>query len=237
MRHQYVHLLHRSPDPVRRTPPVFAVRLRQLLFIGVLAAAGCSDDDGSVGAPEHFSPMVVDSPVGPLRLQLSIWPKNVVFRRPNLIMIHYRMVNPGPGDHAYRDAAEYYHFRVVRPNGQRLYPRVVSATEGMGEAQRILLYPGEAGETHTINLACMPYHAYSFEPLFRAPDRYGCEASFQFREAGVYQVIGQRVPPPAFGPEDDWTPEARRAKGEDTLPSRADTLEINFQPSSRWWPW
>jgi hypothetical protein len=75
------------------------VRLRLLLLIGVLAAAACSDDDGTVGAPEHFSPMVVDSPVGPLRLQLSVWPKNVVFRRPNRIMINYRMVNPGPGDH------------------------------------------------------------------------------------------------------------------------------------------
>jgi hypothetical protein len=121
--------------------------------MGLFATAGCNGDVGTVGAPEHFSPMVVDSSVGPLRLQLWVWPKDVVFRRSDSIMINYRIVNPGPGDHAYRDAAEYYYFRVIGPDSRRLYPNVVSATAGIGGAQRILLYPGEAGETRTINLA------------------------------------------------------------------------------------
>ena len=235
---QLLRVLPRRVRSFRCPPREVVIRLRQLAFIGLFATAGCNGDVGTVGAPEHFSRMVVDSPAGPLRLQLRVWPKDMVFRRSDSIMINYRIVNPGPGDHAYRDAAEYYYFRVIGPDGRRLYPKVVSATEGSGGAQRILLYPGEAGVTHTINLACMPYHAYSFEPLFRPPDPYGCEASFEFRVAGTYRVIGQRVPPPAFPPEyDSFTPEMRRAKGEDTLPSRADTLEITFQPRRRWRPW
>lgn len=215
-----------------------AVFLRQLTLLGLLTTAACYEDIGTVGAPEHFGPIVVDSPRGPLGIQLWVWPKALVFRRPDSILINYRMYNPGPGDHAYRDAAEYYYFRVVGPDGERLSPKVVSATDGMGPSQRILLYPGEAGEMHTINLACMPYHAYSFEPLFRPSERNGCEAAFEFNEAGTYLVIGQRIPPPAFEPDDDWaTPEVRRARGEDTLPSRADTLEIRFQPHRRWWRW
>ena len=223
---------HRRWIPQHVSPWTWA-----LAFAGLLTAA-CKADVGTVGAPEHFSAVVVDSPVGPLQLQLGVRPRNVVFHRPDSIMIHYRVFNPGPGDHAYRDAAEDYYFRVIGPDGQRLYPKVVSATEGMGDSQRILLYPGEGGERHTINLACMPYHAYSFEPLFRPPDPYGCEASFQFHTGGTYLVIGQRIPPPAFKPEYDWaTPEMRRARGEDTLPSRADTIAISYQPRRRWWPW
>lgn len=210
----------------------------RLLLVALLATGACTTDSGTVGAPEHFSRVVSSAPVGPLRLQLWVWPKNTVFHRADSIVIHYGMFNPGPGDHAYRDAAGFYHFRVIDPHGRRLFPRVVSATDGAAGAQRILLYPGEAGEMHTINLACMPYHPYTFEPLYRSPGPYGCPAAFELREPGTHLVIGQRVPSPAFTAEDTWaSPRDRRAQGEDTLPSHADTLAIEYRPHPWWRVW
>jgi hypothetical protein len=225
-------------SPAHRSPRRGWPGLWPLLVLALLAAVGCRAEHGTVGAPEHFSPVVVDSPVGPLRLQLWVWPKGKVFRHADSLMIHYRMFNAGPRDHAYRDAAEFYHFRVIGPDGTRRYPRVVSATDGVAGAQRILLYPGEAGEMHTINLACMPYHAYTFEPLYRPSDPGRCEAAFAFTEAGTYRIIGQRVPPTAWIPAETLaTLGIRRARGEDTLASHADTLAIEYQPRSWWQLW
>src|SRR5688572_13246872 len=122
----------------------------QLLLVALGAALGCAGDPGSVGAPEHFGP-VVQTPTGPLQLQMWIWPRDHVFRDPDSVVIHYHVANPGPADQAYRDRAEDYHFRVIGPDGRRMAPVVVSATDGMGPSQRILLFPGETGEMHTIN--------------------------------------------------------------------------------------
>lgn len=149
-------MLDSYPCPVRRTPPDLVTWVRQWVFICALTAAGCREDGGSVGAPEHFTPVVVDSPVGPLRLKLGVWPKNMVFRRSDSIMINYQVVNPGPGDHAYHDAAEYYHFRVFAPNGQRLYPRVVSATDGGGSHNEFCYTPVKQGQCIRLILPACP---------------------------------------------------------------------------------
>jgi hypothetical protein len=202
------------------------------LFLAVQSLSECARNDGDVGAPEHFGPML-DEQTGPLAIQLWVWPHDKVFRQADSVFVNYRMANPGPSDAAYRDAPEYYYFRVIGPDGARLFPRVYSATDGMGASERILLYPGEAGGMHTINLACMPYHPYSFDPLLRRVD--DCAASFKFQEPGRYLVIGQRIPPPAWHDESDSSG-VRRRLNSDTLPSRADTVAIMVRPR-RWWWW
>ena len=216
-------------------------RLRRfcpLSWLAIAVPGGCQRETGSVGAPEHVGAVTVDSVVGPLRLQLGPGGRRPTFERADSILIHYHMHNPGPRDFAYIDDPRFYYFRVFGPDGMRLFPEVVSATDGGAGTERILLLPGESGVTHSVNLACMPYHPMTFQPLVRPPDPSWCEAAFEFERPGTYRVVGQRVPPPAFGADERTvTPAMRRAQGGDTLASHADTLIIEFRPRPWWRRW
>ncbi len=189
-------------------------------MIGCVLVAACSRADRSaIRAPEYEGGLVA-TPTGPLRLIMS--PDRQVVRNRDVILVRYSLQNAGPVAQRFRDVPGFYFFNLLDPDGHRQLPVANSEVMGSGGVNTVLLEPGESGEEHVINLACMEYHPLTFTPQFRNTTPYGCMLQYRLHKAGTYTVIGQRIPP---GPMPEYG-----VKGE--LPSTADTVRFEYRP---WW--
>jgi hypothetical protein len=149
-------------------------------------------------------------------------PQDPVVRNRSAVLIRYHLLNAGDSVQHYRDVPDFYYFNLIDPDGRRQRPVANSEVLGSGGAKSVVLSPGQAGEEHVVNLACMEYHPLSFTPQFHDNAAYGCMLEYRLHKSGTYKVIGQRIPP---GPMPEYN-----FPGE--LPSIADTIEFEFRP---WW--
>jgi len=212
----------------------------------LVALGGCMTAEAPSSDPQAWPPeggsrdgggLFYDFPAyGPTNaLQLELTPVADTFRRPDSVLVKYVVRNTGP-DQAFRDFSDFYYFKVIGPDGNALMPIFYEETYGMGAGRLIHFAHGATTEVHAINLACMPYHALTFDPVFpwseplvAAPEgleSFPCQLVYDFTEPGRYLIIGQHIPAQPDGVEGD--PEF--------MPSRADTAEIVLWPDTtrRW---
>lgn len=205
------------------------------LFLAVIGGCQNSSIDSQAEAvswpPEGGSRggegLFYDFPeVGPTnQLQLELAPVSDTFPYADSVLVRYHVENHGPTQ-TFRDLSEFYYFTVIGPDGRHLVPIFYEESYGGSAGRAMEIAPGGTTALHAINLACMPYHARTFEPLFPwsvpanpAPEGFEsspCQLVYDFSAGGRYIVIAQHIPVQPDGTE--GSPEF--------MPSRADTVEI-----------